>query len=172
MLLEDFKKNLNQDAALILNGLGFIAKPFLLKVEDDQGIFEGMFYYFQNNYDLYSLSKQKSELYLRTIASYLFGVGVYIGICQKEYSKGVDEFQEKEMYKIKNALINVDTYKLGIKALGIDGSSKERKRVDKVVALIEESAKRYYPSVDKDLIYLKECLKTYYYVGITLATYK
>lgn len=166
----DFGRDLTSEAAIVLNTLKFTKdSPFLLTIKEDQGILEGLTYSHLNNPQLIILGKQNPDLYLTIIGSHLLGVGVYVAACQKKFGKSANEFGQNEMFEIRDAFNSMDVYELGLKMLEVDVNSNQKKAIDNAIVLIKDAAKKLYPNLKSEEEYLKEYMRVFYYVGVTLA---
>lgn len=167
MTVSDFQKELVQEAGLILNKAKLVTSPFVLTINEDGGIREGIIYGRLHNPAI-QMYKQQPQLYLFLICGHLFGTGVYVANSQKRYGKGANAFTREEMLEIKNVFDHIDLYELGLNTLEVPVTSNDKSSIDAIIMAMISKAKTLCPNLINNNEYQTALMTVMYNVGVTV----
>ena len=163
------ERDVIQDVAICMNSLQITKMPILKFLNNDQGIFEGVYQSHMNDPKVEMIKKAYgTDMYLRVLAGHALGAGAYVTLSQSKFNKPVEQFTMNEAMQISIAFRETDPYELAIKTLGyaLDGNNK--RCMDQIVVVGIEAYKKAAGSKALKKDCLKSLMQVMYNAGVTL----
>lgn len=163
------ERDVTQDVAICMNALKITSMPILKFLKDDNGICEGVFLSHMNDPNVQMVRKAYGdEMYLNLLGCHALGSGAYVTLCQDKYKKPVEQFNENEIIKIRDAFHKTDPYELAIRALGyaLDGNNK--RCLDQITLVGVNAYRKAAGAKAFDEDYLKSYMQVMFNAGVTV----
>lgn len=166
--LRSFERDLIQEVAIKMFEMKITKQPELKFFYNDHGIFEGIFISHTTDTELLALARQDFSTYLMIMGCHALGTAAYVALSQPRYKKPLEEFGEKELSEIAQAIHDTDAYELALNAMGYKPDGNNKRCLDHIIVTANLAAQKLAGEKIHDKRYQKIYMKILYNAGVTL----
>lgn len=166
--LKELERHLIQQVAMTMFQMKITKQPGLKYIQDDPGLFEGIFTMHMLDTQLQALAKQDFGNYLMVLGCHALGGAAYALTCQLKYMKPAAEFGKTEILEIIKTFYGTDAYELGLKALKFAPNGNNKKCLDQVVVAANNAARQLVGDKMREERYQRVYMQVLFNAGVTL----
>lgn len=160
--------DLTQDVALAMMSMKMITQPAMKFLNDDCGVFEGIYQLHINDPKILALKSMPNDTYLRVCGMHAFGASIWALKKADSMGKALHELNSAEVYGIAQDFGRTDAYELALRALNVPLDSMNKRALDQVIVVALNTLKQKTGSASAEASNLKTYMQVLYNAGVTL----